>query len=164
MELRASLRQYLFPREFRIGAPVWQEDIRVQMQKIVELLRTPPADAPEKANVRLLADLATGLWRLRSKMVQPGTGQPLDSMTRAYRHFESVWDALTGEGVKVHDNTGEPFHRGRALLVRAFQPMPGLGREVIVETIKPTVYFKNDLIQKGEVIVGSPEEATHEPQ
>ena len=158
MELRASLRQYRFPKEFRIGEPVWQEDIRVQMQKIVELLRTPPPDVPNKPNVRLLADLATGLWRLRSKMVQPGTGQPLDSMTRAYRHFESVWDALAGEGVKVYDNTGEPFNRGKALLVRAFQPMPGLGRETIVETVKPTIFFKGDLIQPGEVIVGTPEE------
>jgi len=157
MELRASLRQYLFPREFRIGAPVWQEDIRVQMQKIVELLRTPPPDVPDKPNVRLLAGLATGLWRLRQKMIDPGSGQPVDPMRKAYRHFESVWDTLAGEGVKVYDNTGEPFNQGKALRVRAFQPMPGLGREMIAETIKPTIYFKNELIQQGEVIVGTPE-------
>jgi hypothetical protein len=90
-------------------------------------------------------------------MIQPDTGRPLEEMKRAYRHFESVWDALSEEGVKIYDHTGEIFDLGRSLQVMSFQPTVGLTRDMIIETIKPTIYFKDNLVQTGEVIVGTPE-------
>jgi hypothetical protein len=39
----------------------------------------------------------------------------------------------------------------------SFQPTVGLTRDMIIETIKPTIYFKDNLVQTGEVIVGTPE-------
>jgi hypothetical protein len=46
-----------------------------------------------------------------------------------------------------------------SLKVLCFQPTPGLRRERVIETIKPTIYFKGKTIQMGEVIVGKPEAA-----
>jgi len=53
-----------------------------------------------------------------------------------------------------------------SLKVISFQPTPGLGRERVIETIKPTIYFKGKAIQMGEVIVGRPEgpQSTTTPQ
>lgn len=155
------LRQIQYPKEFRIAPPTWSAGIREQLQEITDLLRKPPV-GPNGPGSRFVSDLGTGLWRLRLKMIQPETGRPLDEMRRAYRHFESVWDALGSEGVKIYDHTGEAFDRGKSLRVVAFQPTPGLGRDMIVETIKPTIYLKDDLIQTGEVIVGTPEEGPKE--
>ncbi len=156
MGWRSTLRQMQYAKEFRIPPPTWSADVRTQLQEVGELLRKPPV-GPNGPSSRFVSDLGTGLWRLRLKMIQPGTGQPLDEMRRAYRHFESVWDALGSEGVKIYDHTGEAFDRGKALRVMAFQATPGLGRDMILETIKPTIYLKDDLIQTGEVIVGTPE-------
>jgi len=156
MGWRSSLRQLQFPKEFRIPPPVWPADVRVQLAEIASLLQKPQR-GPAGLGPRALSDLATGLWRLRARMIQIETGRPLEGMGRAYRHFESVWDALNGEGVRILDHTGEAFEPGRALQVMSFQPTPSLTRDVIVETIKPTIYFKESLIQTGEVIVGTPE-------
>jgi hypothetical protein len=163
MEWSIGLRQYLYPREFRIRPAVWSGEIREQLREIAVLLSTPkPASAaPGK---RFLADLATGLWRLRNKMIQPGSDRPLDEMRRAFTHLQSVWDALTAEGMAIHDHTGQPFQPGRSLNVLAFQPTEGLTRDTIVQTIKPTVYLKDDLVQTGEVIVGTPEEHSQSVQ
>ena len=46
-----------------------------------------------------------------------------------------------------------------SLKVLAFQPTPGLTRERIVETIKPTIYFADQTLQMGEVIVATPEDS-----
>lgn len=115
------------------------------------------AAAADRDHTRFLAELGTGLWRLRRSMVQPGSGDPSEEMRRAYRHFEAVWDVLTQAGVEVQDHTGAPFHPGMSLKVIAFQPAAGIERESVTETIRPSVYYNGASIQMGEVIVGTPE-------
>jgi hypothetical protein len=164
MAWRSALRQRKYPKEFRISAPPWSSDLQAALKQMAELLPQagPPRDSGEDAragagNRRFLADVGTGLWRLRQKMTQPGTGKPLEEMRRAYRHFESVWDALSNEGVVIHDHTNEDFDAGQSLKVLAFQPTQGLRRERVIETIKPTICVNDEIIQMGEVIVGTPE-------
>jgi hypothetical protein len=91
-------------------------------------------------------------------MVEPGTDRPLEEMRRAYRHFESAWDTLRQAGADVRDHAGEPYSDGSGLDVAAFEPRPGLQRETVVDTIKPTVVWKGRLIQVGQVVVGTPEQ------
>ena len=86
-----------------------------------------------------------------------GTRAALEEMRRAYRSFEAAWDTLLSAGVDVQEHTGSPFNSGLLLHVLAFQSTPGLEQETVLETIRPTVYYKQQLIQPGEVIVGTPE-------
>jgi hypothetical protein len=173
MKILSDLRQWRFPREFRISRPVWPEEMLAGMRELKELLSQPtretesrpePSTAPERPadetmsreHLRFLADVATGLWRMRLKMIEPETQDPRDDMKRVLRHMEAIWDALNQEGLLVQDHTGSPFNSGMWLRVVAFQPTAGLGREKVIETIKPSVYFKGRPIQMGEVIVGTP--------
>ncbi len=161
MGLLSGLRQLVYPKEFRITPPVWPPALLSAFEKLTEVRDSisPGAKAPaaQKEQLQFLADIGTGLWRLRQKMVQPGTDRPLEEMHRAYRHLESVWDALSQAGVEIQDHTNALFDPGMSLRVIAFQPMPGIRREKVIETIKPTIYFKSQPIQMGEVIVGRPE-------
>ena len=156
--LLKSLRQWRYPKEFRIGAPVWPPNILTELQRLSneqsEAMSPPPED---EAYPHLLANIATKLWRLRQKMLQPGTDQPLEEMRGPYRSFESAWDTLTQAGVEILDHTGTQFNSGLLLRVLAFQPTPGIVIETVIETIKPTIYYKQQLLQTGEVIVGIPE-------
>jgi hypothetical protein len=156
-----SIRQLLFPKEFRIGEPVWPGDWLETLRKLTELPPPPPQPSPRdgKERLRFLADLATGVWRLRQKMLEPGTDRPREPFRREYRHLESIWDVLSQAGLEIQDHTGRPFDSGLALKVLAFQPTPGVRRERIQETVKPTIYFKQQHIQMGEVIVESPEKS-----
>lgn len=108
-------------------------------------------------HLRLLADIVNGLWRLKNKMVDEETSEPLDEMRKAFRHFESIWDALKSAGVNINEHEkNSPFDSGLALNVLSFQPMSGLNREIIIETIKPSISYKDRPIQSGQVIVGTP--------
>jgi hypothetical protein len=154
----------MFPQEFRISEAPWTADEITQLERIAEVItgwlnsgNHGDGLKPSDDHKAFLAEVGTGLWRLRQKMIQPGTNKPLEEMRRAYRHFESVWDTLAKDGVEILDHTGEEFDAGRSIKVLAYQPTPGLRRERVTETIKPTIYAKDDLVQMGEVIVGTPE-------
>lgn len=153
----SDLRQLQYPKEFRI-APL---DLVSTLERLAGILMVMPVDqsnqAVDQAQVRLLAEVGTGLWRARQKMLEPGTNRPKEEMRRAYRHLESVWDALTQAGMEIVDPIDAPFDPGMSLKAIAFQPTPGIQREKVIETIKPAIYYKGEPIQMGEVIVGTPE-------
>lgn len=154
-----TLRQRAFPSEFRIESPVWDIDLLPELERLLQM--SPPAVATEgeqqdELDTRFAANLGTGVWRLKGRMVESGTGEPLEGMHRLYRHLESVLYTLSDAGIQIQDHTGDPFNDGLALKVLTFQPMLDINREQITETIKPSIYYKGKLIQVGEVIVGRP--------
>jgi hypothetical protein len=93
---------------------------------------------------KLLADVATGLWRAATKP---------DS---APRHARRTLDLLSGAGVELVDHTGADFAAGVALDVVAFEEDPALRKETVIEVVRPSVYVNGVLVQRGEVIVGTP--------
>jgi len=155
------VRQLLQPKEFRIeetGMP--QESLAALVVHEYRSRKTSltPESVPLKDLIVLFSSSGTNLWRLRKKMVDSGTGQPLEAMRRIYRHVESMWDAFGESGIKIQDHDGEAVPEGGiyALNVIAFQPTAGLQRQQVIETIKPTIYYNERMIQRGEVIVGTP--------
>jgi len=163
----SGLRQLFYPKEFRIPAAVWPAELVATVERLARLsslanavgLPSPVEDpAAENARMRFLAELGTGLWRLRQKMIEPGSDRPREDVRRAYRHFESVWDTLAEAGVEVQDHTNARFDSGMDLKVIAFQPTPGAEQRRVLDTIKPSVYYKKRMIQMGEVIVATPEQ------
>jgi hypothetical protein len=159
-----NARQFLFPAEFRIAPPIWSEDWR----KVLEQLAAHPVSSPthpsieDKEQRRFIADLATGVWRLREKMREPGTEKPKEAFRREYRHLESVFDVLEEAGVIIQDHTNKPFEVGQALKKISQIPNPAIRRPRVLETIKPSIYFKGEHIQMGEVIVEEPVENSEE--
>jgi hypothetical protein len=112
----------------------------------------------EKDLLKLLAEVATGMWRIKRKFSAIDTDQLQDEMKKAHRYVQSTWDALTSNKVEIRDHTNEKFPEGNpALKVIAFQPTSSVQYEVIAETIKPTVYYNGRLIQMGQVIVEIPQ-------
>ena len=59
--------------------------------------------------------------------------------------------------IAIQDHLDQPYDSGQLLDVLAFQPTPGIEREVVAETIRPTVYLQGQQIQKGQVIVATPQ-------
>ena len=152
------LRQLLYPREFRIPVLPWQGELVAALQQLTTATGSTPSPREEAGpDPRFLAEVGTGLWRLRQRMVEPGTDRPVAEMRRAFRHLESVMDVMAEAGVEIQDHTDDPFDAGLSLQVIAFQPTPGVQRERVAETIKPTVYLEGRMIQMGEVFVASPE-------
>ncbi|MGA2032915.1 MAG: hypothetical protein ABSG68_11695 [Thermoguttaceae bacterium] len=168
----AALRQWRFHSEFRIEPPIYPREFQTILNELIRASESPTSasgqPSTEHANsrvlARFLAEVGTNLWRLRLKMLQPGTDQPLEDMRRPYRHVQSMWDTLTQEGVDIHDHTGEIVPEGGVygLKVLASQPTPGVGREMVLETIRPTIRYRKQTIQMGEVILAKPDNSPNE--
>ena len=166
MSLRSileSLRQLRYPSPLRIDPASWNDSRDEELKEALQQLHAASGDSAVLGNtemdqmVRILADIGTGLWRLKQRMLKPGTTRPLDEMSRAYRHLESTWDVLVSAGIEVIDHTDTPFEIGMQVKVLAFEPQQGISRDRIMETIKPSVYYRNQLVQMGDVFVATPE-------
>lgn len=156
-----ALRQARFPRVFRIperGEPAGPAALAAELRSVLTAAAAPPATPSSPADdlAPLLASLGTNLWRLRSRMLEPGGGKPRDEFRRLYRHVEALWDTLSGAGLNIVDHTDAPFDSGLSLKVISFEPQAGLARETVIETLRPTIFLRDRRIQVGEVIVGKP--------
>ena len=166
--MMAVLRRLAGPAEFRIAAPT----AHLATASLGSIARSDTgtssaaAEAPHSVvapsqvlDGEMLSDLCTGLWRLRRRMVDPATDRPLEEMRKPFRHLESVWDTLADAAVDIRDHTNEPVpeYGSIGLNVLAYQPMPGMTRERVIETVKPSIYVGERLVQMGQVIIGTPE-------
>ncbi len=105
---------------------------------------------------KAIASLATNAWRAKVRMLDADTGEVKDDMKRVYRHIEAIVESLKQLGVETIDQTERNYDSGMALKVVSFEPTPGVSKETIKETIKPSVIWQGRLIQIGEIIVGTP--------
>lgn len=154
-----SIRQLLYPKEFRIAAPKWPA-LSGAVEDIVNLLKLPyynngVESRQESESLNLIVDIGTVIWRLRRRL--PADSELAEQTRRISRDLESAWDTLRQGGIEIKDHSGEKYDGGMALHVIAFQPVVGLSREQIIETIKPTIYCNNKIVRMGDVIVGVPE-------
>jgi hypothetical protein len=160
VSITGPLRQLRYPPEFRIYVPDWAPAKRLKFEDVIERLSAPPPAPPashEEDYARIVVNLANRLWTFRRQLMPQEMTQPPEEVRRLHRAFERVWNALADAGVNIMDHTNDPFDAGISLVVLAFQPTPGINRETVIETLKPSVYFKNHPLQRGEVIVGTPE-------
>jgi hypothetical protein len=146
-ELRAELRQRRHRPEFRIPA---DSQLRARLARLLaEVPDGPPMDE------RLLADAATNLWRAQRRLARDD-GRPTARDRQTSRYLTTCRDALTEAGVIIQDHEGDSFNSGRSIEVLVFQEDPELAGEVVIETVRPTIYLHDRRIQMGQVIVGGP--------
>jgi hypothetical protein len=157
--MRARMRQLTYPKEFRVPEIPWPEEpdeVLTGLATAVSALEQKREGDGFELPGDFLAVLGTNLWRLRSKMLKPGTSEPLDEMRVAHYYLESLWQAFRDAGGEIVDETGRPFVSGTSVKVISFEPLEGIERPVVTETMRPTIYFRDRRIQKGEIIVGTP--------
>lgn len=164
-----TLRQLIYPKEFRIESKRSTAEI---LELLTQFALTDQSEQTESQDSHAQAtpatsayisnaavsELATSLWRIRDRMIDRETGTPAEGNRRTFRHLQSAWDILAQVGVRILDHTNEIVPEGGiySLKVVAYEPTSGLLRETVIETIKPTIYFQDRMIQMGEVIVGTP--------
>lgn len=155
--LYSNFRQLLYPPEFRIQRYHLAEELD-QADNPATHSRNPTPDSKSNPlyDNSLLVEIATNLWRMHIKMVDLQTGEPLEETRRLFRHLNAIKSALEEAGITIQDHTGVSFDSGMQISVIAFQPHEHLDRERIIETIKPSIYYRRKMMQMGQVIVGVP--------
>ena len=107
--------------------------------------------------ISVWADLANAVWALQQKSRDPNTAERKEEFRIVARHIDRLSECLEEIGLEIQSHTNQVFDSGQSLEVVAFQPTPGIIREIVVETIRPSVYLKGHRIQVGKVIVATPD-------
>lgn len=113
-----------------------------------------PEPPSSRAWHEFLTRIATNVWALRHKVAQLAPSAEADSLMV---HIDAAHDALRQVGVEIQDYLPQPYHPGMNVEILVFQPQPGIDREMISATIRPAVYLRGQLINRGQVIVATPE-------
>jgi hypothetical protein len=69
--------------------------------------------------------------------------------------IEKLIGALAESGIEIEDPEGMPYRDGMTMEVALFEETPQIphGAKIITETLEPTIYVKNKLVQPARVIV-----------
>lgn len=152
--LHERFRQLRYPPEFRIGEPI----TRPISEHETEVDEPPPQPLVPDLADDVMAQLATNVWRTKRKIGTDDVGELPRAQRAAARSLLAVWETLEDAGVKIQDHDGMPFHPGTALDVLAYETRPDVTIEVVLETVRPSIYRSGRRIQMGQVIVAQPEE------
>ncbi|WP_326797550.1 hypothetical protein OG946_20750 [Streptomyces sp. NBC_01808] len=181
--LGAALGQWRQPPEFRVPPPqldpaqtAWVAEVLAEVEAAEALAAAAassadagtdtagtgttgtadPAAADAGAGAGALVGAATGIWRALRKLDQDaGRLSPAD-LRQVRLQVRASRQALAEDGLEIQEHDGEPFDTGLSLEALVFQEDPELTREVVLETVRPSVYFRGRRIQMGQVIVGRP--------
>jgi hypothetical protein len=111
---------------------------------------------PEKF-MALLKDVATNAWKAQVRLSNEAEDAKPPIHRRLERNMEAIIASLSEFGVRIKDHTGDAYDYGQLIKVVATQPQAGLLREVVTETLRPTIHWDDQLIQQGEVVIAIPE-------
>ena len=149
-------------QELRSAPPA--QPVAVPLEAMPPVVPVPAAASGLEELSGSLAGLATQVWRARNRIIDPETGEPREEMRRIHRHIEGAFDAFSQMGLTINDWTKQPYDAGLPVKVLTFQPTPDLQRDTVLEAVRPTVMWKDQLLQMGEVIVGIPSNTEEKTQ
>jgi len=168
-KLVGDIRQLGVHPAFRIDSQDWflkwletKSPARTAPQRQVSDTEREAIEARTKDLVKAVAGLVSGLWRVRKNILSGGQMETPQQKRRVVRAVESAWDAMASHGIEAKDYSGEKYAAGAALKVIVFQQAQDVTVDTIAETVKPTIFFKDALIQRGEVVVSTPAQGAPE--
>ncbi len=106
--------------------------------------------------LKALVSIATNAWRAKIKMVDATTGEVREEMKRVYRHIEAIYRSLAEVGIVIRDHTGDAYDEGQPMKVVASKPTSGLDKKRVNETLLPSIFWNNRLVQNGEIEIATP--------
>jgi hypothetical protein len=172
--VRGAVRQWGTPAEFRIEIPAERftggggggDDVERSTHDR-DGARTEPDEVPlaesRQAQYRALSDVAVSLWYLKTKHFgqmwsdpDPDVEDPRER--RALGRLAKGVAALANLGIEVHDPINSRYPEGGEAMMKPIQlePTPGISVALVTETVRPIVYIRDRLLQRGEVFVATP--------
>lgn len=140
-------------------------------QSIPTSISSPEAVAPRdpapqnEGHVPLtaLCDIALHAWRLQRRMTDRTTKEVKEEHRPLARHVTAILDTLERVGLTLRDRETEAYDYGLPEKVVAAERSAAVSRETVLETIRPTLFFRNQIVKAGEIIIALPLEPSASP-
>ena len=126
-------------------------------QKTPDAKNEPPLKDDERE--RALASIATCVLKAKNRLKNADPAKTSEVLERVNADLDRVWKVFADDlGWEIQDHTGKDYDYGMALKIVTTERKPGLKKERVIDTVKPTIYSRNkERIQMGEVVVGTPD-------
>ena len=106
--------------------------------------------------LKALVSIATNAWRAKIRMVDATTGEVREEMKRVDRHIEAIYRSLAEVGIVIRDHTGDAYDEGQPMKVVASKPTQGLDKKRVTETMLPSIFWNDCLVQNGLIAIATP--------
>jgi hypothetical protein len=105
-----------------------------------------------------LCEIAIHAWRAQRRMKDRHSGEVKEEHKATHRNIEGILNTLESVGFTLRDREGEGYDYGLPEKVIASEKRPGISREIVAETIRPSIFYTDQLIKPGEIVIATPEE------
>ncbi len=142
--------------DFQIDPVDWQKEVPELRRLLGAESSSGTGDHDRKVN-QALAEIAVHAWRSERRMKDRLTGEVKDEHRATHRGIAGILDTLQGLGFEVRDREGEVYDYGLPEKVVAAEKRAGLTRELVAETIRPSIFVDGRLAWAGEIVIAVPE-------
>lgn len=106
----------------------------------------------------LISTLSIELWRLDKRIENANNTQKLDSSI--IDQIQRIRDIFRKQEIEIKPHTGDDYNDGMTIKALDFEEVDNIpaGKMKVIETVKPSIYFKGKIISHGEVLVGKSKE------
>ncbi len=116
----------------------------------------PMSYASENGNLELSYDMAFRVWQIKKAMIQENQKSEDREKKRSWKQLNRLINEMERSGIVIQDKTGDLYDSGMSVKVIASEPSMNISREIILETVSPTILYNGNIARFGEIVVGIP--------
>lgn len=120
-----------------------KKSLRVKTQEISEV----------SIDKKDLINLGIDIWRMKQRINKIIQNIPENSQDLLRNSLQKITRYLEKNDIEIIDYTNQKFNEGRNVDVLAVEKSSNILESIIKETKEPTILYKNQVVNKGKVIV-----------
>jgi len=144
--------------DLRITPPDWPKEMPA-LQRLAAAEVAVVREFEQKA-ASTFCEIAIHAWRMQRRMTDRVSKEVKDEHKTMHRSVAGILESLTSIGFSLRDREGEFYDYGLPEKVVAAEKRAGISREMVVETIRPSIMYGDQLVKPGEIVIAVPEEAS----
>ena len=110
--------------------------------------------------IEAVANVAVDLWKLDQRLKAQENKIETAVYQTLHRPLESAIQKMKQKGINIIDHINTAYDPGMDEKVLTTEERAGSSFDLVAETIKPTIFYKDSIIGRGEIIVGVPPNST----
>lgn len=156
-----QLRQWLYPREFRInysGFSPKNLSIGEVINRLEDLVKQILDTTTDQVDTKFIKEMATSVWRLEKRIKNlPDEFFENESIKALRRARDRIMNVFKKQEIEIRDYTGDIYDPDESWDDVGGEDLEG-GKGIISEMGKPRIIYRGVMIQQGIPIVNKKED------